>query len=162
MFCLNSMWILNIFFLFLDRPWLVDHLDEWIQRLKGKSHKCAAIFVDNSGMDIVLGVIPFALELLKRKTKVQIHIYFKFKVITLSSISFIFWKHLKNIKLISCFVICICCANQGFSKWFYQDNILPFYYLNSIISVLQKRHINNLNQQFLNFIVCLSILKVSN
>lgn len=76
MFCLNSMWILNIFFLFLDRPWLVDHLDEWIQRLKGKSHKCAAIFVDNSGMDIVLGVIPFALELLKRKTKVQIHIIF--------------------------------------------------------------------------------------
>lgn len=72
--------MLNIFFLFLDRPWLVDNLDQWIQRLRGKPHKCAAIFVDNSGMDIVLGVIPFALELLKRKTKVYIHI-FKFRVI---------------------------------------------------------------------------------
>lgn len=65
--------MLNIFFLFLDRPWLVDNLDQWIQRLRGKPHKCAAIFVDNSGMDIVLGVIPFALELLKRKTKVYSH-----------------------------------------------------------------------------------------
>lgn len=53
-----------------DRPWLVDNLNEWIQRLKGKPHKCAAIFVDNSGMDVVLGVVPFALELIKRQTKV--------------------------------------------------------------------------------------------
>ncbi|XP_035206031.1 4'-phosphopantetheine phosphatase-like [Stegodyphus dumicola] len=52
------------------RPWLIDDLDGWIERLKGKPHKCAAIFVDNSGMDVVLGVIPFALELLKRETKV--------------------------------------------------------------------------------------------
>ncbi|GFT16118.1 4'-phosphopantetheine phosphatase, partial [Nephila pilipes] len=52
------------------RPWLVDNLNEWLERLKGAAHKCAAIFVDNSGMDIVLGVLPFALELLKRKTKV--------------------------------------------------------------------------------------------
>lgn len=85
---------IKYFLLFLDRPWLVDNLDEWIQRLRGKPHKCAAIFVDNSGMDIVLGVIPFALELLKRKTKVQIHIYFKFKVIILSSVSFIILKTL--------------------------------------------------------------------
>lgn len=73
--------MINILFLFLDRPWLVDNVDQWIQRLKGKPHKCAAIFVDNSGMDVVLGVIPFALELLKRKTKVNIHISFKFIVI---------------------------------------------------------------------------------
>ncbi|GFY65981.1 4'-phosphopantetheine phosphatase [Trichonephila inaurata madagascariensis] len=52
------------------RPWLVDNLNEWLERLKGTAHKCAAIFVDNSGMDVVLGVLPFALELLKRKTKV--------------------------------------------------------------------------------------------
>ncbi|KAG8193734.1 hypothetical protein JTE90_005032 [Oedothorax gibbosus] len=52
------------------RPWLEDSLDEWLNRLKGEPHKCAAIFVDNSGMDVVLGVLPFALELLKRKTKV--------------------------------------------------------------------------------------------
>lgn len=52
------------------RPWLIDNLDEWISRMRGPPHKCATIFVDNSGMDIVLGVLPFALELLKRKTKV--------------------------------------------------------------------------------------------
>lgn len=52
------------------RPWLVDGLDEWLDRLKGPPHKCAAIFVDNSGIDIVLGVLPFARELLQRGTKV--------------------------------------------------------------------------------------------
>ncbi|XP_067014229.1 4'-phosphopantetheine phosphatase [Anabrus simplex] len=52
------------------RPWLMDSLDEWIDRLKGPPHKCAAIFVDNSGVDVVLGVIPFARELLQRGTKV--------------------------------------------------------------------------------------------
>lgn len=38
--------------------------------LQGEPHKCAVIFVDNSGVDIILGVIPFARELLKRGTKV--------------------------------------------------------------------------------------------
>ncbi|CAD7092401.1 unnamed protein product [Hermetia illucens] len=52
------------------RPWLVDQLDEWIERLKGPPHKCAVIFVDNSGIDIVLGVLPFVRELLIRRTKV--------------------------------------------------------------------------------------------
>ncbi|KAJ9573501.1 hypothetical protein L9F63_009065, partial [Diploptera punctata] len=52
------------------RPWLVDGLDEWIDRLKGPPHKCAAIFIDNSGMDFVLGILPFARELLQRGTKV--------------------------------------------------------------------------------------------
>lgn len=36
----------------------------------GPPHKCAAIFVDNSGVDITLGVLPFARELLRRGTKV--------------------------------------------------------------------------------------------
>ncbi|CAB3381568.1 Hypothetical predicted protein [Cloeon dipterum] len=53
-----------------ERPWLVDGLDQWLQRMKGPAHKCAAIFVDNSGFDIVLGIIPFARELLKRGTRV--------------------------------------------------------------------------------------------
>jgi hypothetical protein len=48
----------------------VDGLDEWLDRLKGPPHKCAAIFVDNSGIDIVLGILPFARELLQRGTKV--------------------------------------------------------------------------------------------
>ncbi|XP_030384103.1 pantothenate kinase 4 [Scaptodrosophila lebanonensis] len=56
------------------RPWLVDDLDAWLQRLhvmpQQLPHKCAVIFVDNSGVDVVLGVLPFARELLKRGTKV--------------------------------------------------------------------------------------------
>lgn len=48
----------------------MDGLDEWLDRLKGPPHKCAAIFVDNSGIDIVLGILPFARELLQRGTKV--------------------------------------------------------------------------------------------
>lgn len=73
------------FHLFAARPWLVDNLDDWIQRLRGKSHKCAAIFVDNSGMDVVLGVIPFALELLKRQTKVtSIFIVLQYVVLNLA------------------------------------------------------------------------------
>ncbi|KAL0276032.1 UNVERIFIED_CONTAM: hypothetical protein PYX00_003707 [Menopon gallinae] len=52
------------------RPWLIDNLDKWIERLKRPPHKCAAIFVDNSGLDVVLGVLPFARELVKRGTEV--------------------------------------------------------------------------------------------
>ncbi|XP_017794391.1 PREDICTED: pantothenate kinase 4 [Habropoda laboriosa] len=53
------------------RPWLYDNLDDWIERLEtGLPHKCAAIFVDNSGVDIVLGILPFARDLLQRGTKV--------------------------------------------------------------------------------------------
>lgn len=53
-----------------SRPWLVDSLDKWVERLKGPKHKCAAIFVDNSGLDVILGVLPFARELVKRGTEV--------------------------------------------------------------------------------------------
>ncbi|XP_076763121.1 4'-phosphopantetheine phosphatase [Xylocopa sonorina] len=53
------------------RPWLQDNLDDWIERLETEPpHKCAAIFVDNSGVDIVLGILPFARDLLQRGTKV--------------------------------------------------------------------------------------------
>uniref|UniRef100_A0A667ZRY8 4'-phosphopantetheine phosphatase n=1 Tax=Myripristis murdjan TaxID=586833 RepID=A0A667ZRY8_9TELE len=54
----------------LERPWLVDAYDQWIERLKGPPHKCALFFVDNSGMDIILGVMPFVRELLCRGTEV--------------------------------------------------------------------------------------------
>lgn len=40
------------------------------QKMQGPPHKCAVIFVDNSGIDIVLGVLPFVRELLIRRTKV--------------------------------------------------------------------------------------------
>uniref|UniRef100_A0A8C6PXH2 4'-phosphopantetheine phosphatase n=1 Tax=Nothobranchius furzeri TaxID=105023 RepID=A0A8C6PXH2_NOTFU len=32
------------------RPWLVDSYDQWLERLKGPPHKCALLFVDNSGL----------------------------------------------------------------------------------------------------------------
>lgn len=55
------------------RPWLVDRLDEWIDRLKDpeKVHKCVAIFVDNSGFDFILGVLPLVREFLARGSKVS-------------------------------------------------------------------------------------------
>uniref|UniRef100_A0A8D3B675 4'-phosphopantetheine phosphatase n=2 Tax=Scophthalmus maximus TaxID=52904 RepID=A0A8D3B675_SCOMX len=53
-----------------ERPWLVDSYDQWLQRLKGPPHKCALFFVDNSGVDIILGVMPFVRELLSRGTEV--------------------------------------------------------------------------------------------
>lgn len=58
-----------------QRPWLMDNLDTWLQRMNANpeqqaAHKCAAVFVDNSGVDVVLGVLPFIRELLRRGTKV--------------------------------------------------------------------------------------------
>ncbi|KAM9758403.1 4'-phosphopantetheine phosphatase isoform 1-T1 [Menidia menidia] len=53
-----------------ERPWLVDSYDQWFERLKGPPHQCALFFVDNSGMDIILGVMPFVRELLSRGTEV--------------------------------------------------------------------------------------------
>uniref|UniRef100_A0A8D2PF40 4'-phosphopantetheine phosphatase n=1 Tax=Zosterops lateralis melanops TaxID=1220523 RepID=A0A8D2PF40_ZOSLA len=38
--------------------------------LDGPPHKCALIFADNSGIDIILGVFPFVRELLSRGTEV--------------------------------------------------------------------------------------------
>ncbi|XP_077106184.1 4'-phosphopantetheine phosphatase isoform X2 [Ranitomeya variabilis] len=52
------------------RPWLVDTYSAWIERLKDPPHKCALIFVDNSGIDIILGIFPFVRELLSRGTEV--------------------------------------------------------------------------------------------
>uniref|UniRef100_A0A8C6VZ08 4'-phosphopantetheine phosphatase n=1 Tax=Nothobranchius furzeri TaxID=105023 RepID=A0A8C6VZ08_NOTFU len=52
------------------RPWLVDSYDQWLERLKGPPHKCALLFVDNSGVDIILGVMPLVRELLSRGTEV--------------------------------------------------------------------------------------------
>ena len=54
------------------RPWLVDDLDAWKSRLsqKDRPHRCAAIFIDNSGVDVVLGILPFVEYLLRRGTEV--------------------------------------------------------------------------------------------
>ncbi|KAM8989869.1 4'-phosphopantetheine phosphatase isoform 2-T2 [Ara ararauna] len=54
-----------------ERPWLQDSYNQWLERLKeGPPHKCALIFADNSGIDIILGVFPFVRELLSRGTEV--------------------------------------------------------------------------------------------
>jgi len=52
------------------RPWLIDNVDQWVARLRGPSHKCVCVFVDNSGGDFILGVIPFVEEMLRRGTAV--------------------------------------------------------------------------------------------
>lgn len=55
------------------RPWLVDDLDRWLGRLSGgPAYGCALLLVDNAGWDIVLGMIPFARDLLTRGTGVVI------------------------------------------------------------------------------------------
>lgn len=58
------------------RPWLVDDLDVWKERMRaGIPHKCAAIFIDNSGVDVVLGILPFTEELLRCSLGLQIIIW---------------------------------------------------------------------------------------
>jgi type II pantothenate kinase len=52
------------------RPWHVDDLGPWLDRLDGRPHRAAAVFVDNAGPDLLLGMIPFARELLRRGTRV--------------------------------------------------------------------------------------------
>ncbi|XP_020689838.2 uncharacterized protein At2g17340 [Dendrobium catenatum] len=54
----------------VSRPWVIDDLDSFKTNWAKKSWKKAIIFVDNSGADIVLGILPFARELLKRGTQV--------------------------------------------------------------------------------------------
>jgi len=53
------------------RPWLRDDMDQWKCRMKNdKPHQKVVIFVDKCGVDIVLGVFPFARHLLSRGSKV--------------------------------------------------------------------------------------------
>ncbi|KAK3035312.1 hypothetical protein RJ639_034020 [Escallonia herrerae] len=58
----------------MQRPWRVDNFDAFKERMIGgsgkKPHKRALLFVDNSGADIVLGMLPLARELLRRGTEV--------------------------------------------------------------------------------------------
>lgn len=51
------------------RPWLHDDLDAFTADA-GRGFSKALVFVDNSGADLVLGVIPFARELLRRGCRV--------------------------------------------------------------------------------------------
>jgi len=55
----------------------VDDFDVFKERMLGTGdkkpppHKRALLFVDNSGADIVLGMLPLARELLRRGTEVS-------------------------------------------------------------------------------------------
>ena len=62
---------------------LINCTDAWKSRLRpidrgsdevGRHvpHKCAAIFIDNSGVDVILGILPFAEHLLSRGTEVYL------------------------------------------------------------------------------------------
>lgn len=50
----------------LPRPWLVDHLDAFLQSIHLSPCTKAVMFVDNAGADVVLGMLPLARELIKR------------------------------------------------------------------------------------------------
>ncbi|KAH9490703.1 Pantothenate kinase 4 [Bulinus truncatus] len=53
------------------RPWLFDDFDAWLIRItQSRPYKCAVILCDNSGMDIILGIFPFARQLLSVGTNV--------------------------------------------------------------------------------------------
>uniref|UniRef100_A0A914RH64 Damage-control phosphatase ARMT1-like metal-binding domain-containing protein n=1 Tax=Parascaris equorum TaxID=6256 RepID=A0A914RH64_PAREQ len=48
----------------------IDDLDVWLEAYFSNGYRCALIFVDNSGADVLLGVLPFARELIRHHTKV--------------------------------------------------------------------------------------------
>ncbi|CAI9765788.1 unnamed protein product [Fraxinus pennsylvanica] len=54
----------------VPRPWVIDDLDNFISKWGRKLWKKAIIFVDNSGADIILGILPFARELLRHGVQV--------------------------------------------------------------------------------------------
>ncbi|CAH2051462.1 unnamed protein product, partial [Thlaspi arvense] len=54
----------------VPRPWVIDDLENFQAKWINKSWKKAVIFVDNSGADIVLGILPFAREMLRRGMQV--------------------------------------------------------------------------------------------
>ncbi|OAY29044.1 damage-control phosphatase At2g17340 [Manihot esculenta] len=54
----------------VPRPWVVDDFYTFKVKWSKKSWKKAVVFVDNSGADIILGILPFARELLRRGTQV--------------------------------------------------------------------------------------------
>lgn len=56
--------------MYTARPWLIDTLDNWVQKICTEPYKKVAIFIDNSGLDIVMGVLPLAREMLRQGSKV--------------------------------------------------------------------------------------------
>lgn len=58
------------------RPWRFDALDPWLGRMAraeaGEPYRAAVLFVDNAGPDVVLGMLPFARELVRQGTTVVV------------------------------------------------------------------------------------------
>ncbi|KAL3630005.1 hypothetical protein CASFOL_022989 [Castilleja foliolosa] len=54
----------------VPRPWVIDDLDNFISKWSRSSWKKAVIFVDNSGADFILGILPFARALLRQGVQV--------------------------------------------------------------------------------------------
>ncbi|KAJ1290564.1 hypothetical protein BS78_02G253600 [Paspalum vaginatum] len=58
----------------MQRPWRIDDFDMFKKRMltdrKDQPYKRALVFVDNSGADVVLGMLPLARELLRHGTEV--------------------------------------------------------------------------------------------
>nr|ACU19479.1 unknown [Glycine max] len=54
----------------VPRPWVKDDLETFKMKWSKKSWKKVIIFVDNSGADIILGILPFARELLRHGSQV--------------------------------------------------------------------------------------------
>ncbi len=54
------------------RPWLVDDFDRFAARWADGPYRKAILLVDNAGADVVLGMVPFARELLQRGSRVVI------------------------------------------------------------------------------------------
>eukprot|EP00878_Enallax_costatus_P022799 GHUV01024212.1.p1 GENE.GHUV01024212.1~~GHUV01024212.1.p1 ORF type:complete len:169 (+),score=29.76 GHUV01024212.1:1696-2202(+) len=49
---------------------VIDDLDTVLERFSSHKYQKAVMFVDNAGADVILGMLPFARELLKAGTKV--------------------------------------------------------------------------------------------
>jgi uncharacterized protein with ATP-grasp and redox domains len=60
----------------VSRPWVIDDLDNFQARWLKKPWKKAVIFVDNSGADIILGILPFAREMLRLGMQVLPQFFF--------------------------------------------------------------------------------------
>ncbi|KAJ7555868.1 hypothetical protein O6H91_05G058000 [Diphasiastrum complanatum] len=66
----DGMTFLGSFKKLLPRPWVIDDFDKLKSKWLRKAWRKAVIFVDNAGVDVVLGILPFARELLRRGTQV--------------------------------------------------------------------------------------------
>ncbi|EPS59987.1 hypothetical protein M569_14816, partial [Genlisea aurea] len=49
----------------VPRPWVIDDTESFVSKFVQKVWKKVVVFVDNSGADVVLGILPFARELLR-------------------------------------------------------------------------------------------------